>query len=280
MARRTLVLLAIALAGCASATPVSFPNATPGASRPIPSTEYRPGGAGPFPAVVLFHGCEGVSRSTHEWGEWFRARQYVALVVDSWGARGFTQNCTPATPDPPNTERFDDAVGALGYLHARPYVDRRRIGAVGWSNGGVYSLAIVNGPSLERARRRGVVMPEPGYRATVGFYPGGCASLVHEQVVRPVLVLMGDADDWTTPGPCQEMVTNMRRRGADVSIVLYRGAYHYFDVAGQAKTFLADVENTNRPGGCCGATVAYDRAAAGDAQRRVEEFFSYHLKRP
>ncbi|MBI2206310.1 MAG: dienelactone hydrolase family protein [Candidatus Rokubacteria bacterium] len=279
MPRRTLVLLAILLAGCASATAVRFPNATPGAPRPIPATEFRPAGDGPFPAVVLFHGCHGVSDSTRAWGAWFRARQYVALVVDSWRARGFQANCAPTAPDPPNTERFDDAVGALSYLHARPYVDRQRIGAVGWSNGGVYAMSVVNGPSLERARRRGVVMPEPGYRASVAFYPGGCSSLVHEQVVRPLLVLIGDADDWILPGPCREMVTNMRTSGADASIVLYRGAYHYFDVAGQAKTFLADVENRNLPGGCCGATVAYDRAAAEDAQRRVEEFFGYHLKR-
>ena len=46
----------------------------------------------------------------------------------------------------------------------------------------------------------------PGFRASVGFYPGGCYSLVHELVTRPLLVLLGDADDWTTPPSCVEMV--------------------------------------------------------------------------
>jgi dienelactone hydrolase len=278
MIRRVLAVLAILLAGCASADRVRFPTATPGDPLAITATEHRPGGPGPFPAVVLFHGCHGVLPTTREWAEWFRVRGYVALVVDSWRPRGFRENCTPTSPDPPNTARLDDAVGALAYLHSRAHVDRRRVGAIGWSNGGVYSMAVVNGPSLERARARGVVMPEPGYRASVAFYPGGCVSLVSELVVRPVLVLMGDRDDWTIPGPCVQMVENMRARGAEASIVLYRGAYHYFDDARRPNTVLPGVENRNRPGWCCGATVGYHPAAAADARRRVEEFFGYHLR--
>src|SRR5437899_276283 len=119
----------------------------------------------------------------------------------------------------------------------------------------------------------------PGFAAAIAVYPGGCYSLVNELVTRPLLVLMGDADDWTLPGPCVEMVATMRRRGADATIVLYPGAVHYFDVAGQPRTYLPDVGNRNKPGECCGATVGYDAAAFADEQRRIEEFFGYHLRR-
>ena len=244
----------------------------------MPAWFWRPAGDGPFPAVVLLHGCHGVSPSTQAWGRWFRDRGYVALVVDSWAARGIADGCLPTSPDLPSSERFDDAIGAVRWLHARPEVARERIGAVGWSNGGLFAMALVNGPSLERARRRGVTVPEPGVAAAVAFYPGGCYSLVHELAVRPLLVLLGDADDWTVPGPCREMVAAMKSRGADVSIVLYPGAVHYFDVEGQARTYLAEVANRNKPGECCGATVAYDAVADADARRRVAEFFGYHLR--
>jgi dienelactone hydrolase len=265
----------VVLAGCAGSA-VSFPNATPAKPLTISGREVRPDGAGPFPAVVLMHGCHGVSDSNRQWAEWFRARGYVALVVDSWTPRGIVNGCQPG-PDIPSTERFDDAVGALRWLQARPYVDRRHIGIIGWSNGGVFALAAINGPSLERARRRGVEMPEPGYAASVAVYPGGCFSLVKEQVVRPLLLLIGDVDDWTPAGECAEMVEAMRGRGSDATIVLYPGAYHYFDVVGQKKTFLDDVEVRNKPGGCCGATVSYDPTADADAHRRVEAFFARHL---
>jgi dienelactone hydrolase len=226
--------------------------------------------------MVLLHGCHGVSASTRDWADWLRARGYVALVVDSWTPRGIGDGCVPG-PDLPNTERFDDAVGALRWLHGRPYINRRGVGVMGWSNGGVFAMAVVNGPSLERARARGVAMPEPGFAAAVAMYPGGCYSLVDEQVIRPLLLLIGDADDWTLPSECDRMVTAMRARGADATLVRYAGAVHYFDVAGQPRVVLPEVENRNRPGGCCGATVGYDAAAAADARRRVEEFLRRHL---
>lgn len=277
MPRHVWVALAVAICfgGCAGPT-TSFPNATPGEPRTVDGWEERPHGTGPFPAVVLMHGCHGVSESTLAWARWLRARRYVALIVDSWRPRGITNGCLPG-PEIPNTERLDDAIGALHWLAARPYVDRTRIGIMGWSNGGAFAISAVNEPTLDRARSRGVVLPEPGFAAAVAFYPGACFSLVDERVMRPLLVLMGDADDWTLPADCERMVSAMRGRGADATIVLYPGAVHYFDVAGQPRTVLPDVENRNRPGGCCGATVGHDAAADADAHRRVEAFLARHL---
>jgi dienelactone hydrolase len=271
-----MALIGLILAGCASGG-LRFPNATPSAPRMIPATEFRPQGGGPFPAVVLLHGCHGVSASTFDWARWFRDLGYVALVVDSWKARGIKEWCTPESKDLSNTERFDDAVGALRYLQAQPYVDRTRVGAIGWSNGGVFSIAVVNGPSLERAKKRGVVMPEPGFRASVAIYPGGCFSLVHETVVRPLLVLIGAADDWTLASTCAEMVRAMRSRGADATIVIYPSTFHYFDVKGQARQYLPEVSNRNLPNECCGATVEYNPTASADAHQRVETFFAREL---
>lgn len=271
-------LLAAALAaGCATSRasdhPIRFPNATPSAARQIPGNIYWPAGDGPFAAVALFHGCHGVSPSNHGWARWLRDRGYVALVVDSWAARGITDGCAAEQPDVANTERFDDAMGALRFLQAQPRVDGSRIGVMGWSNGGVFAMAVVNGPSLDRAGRRGVALPPTGYQAAVALYPGGCASLTREYVVKPLLLLIGDADDWTLAGTCREMIESMRSRGAPAEIVLYPGAYHYFDVEGQARVFLPDVGNENRAGGA-GATVAFDAAANADAHRRVEQFLA------
>ena len=265
----------VLLAGCAPAV-VSFENATPGAVLRIPAEEFRPAGPGRFPAVVLMHGCHGVSESNRQWARWLSQRGYVALLVDSWGPRALSEACTPGE-ELPNTARFDDAVGALRWLHGRRYVDRERIGIIGWSNGGVFAMAAVNGPTFERTRKRGVQIPDPGFRAAVGVYPGGCYSLVNELSVRPLLLLVGADDDWTLASECIELTQKQRAKGADVTLVVYPGAVHYFDVEGQPRTWIADVENRNRPNKCCGATVGYDPAAAADAHRRVAEFFGRHL---
>jgi dienelactone hydrolase len=256
---------------------VTFYNATPGAPQIVAATLVKPEGPGPFPAVVQLHGCHGVAEQAFRWARWLARRGYVALMVDSFGPRGIRGDCRSHADDPPITARFDDAVGALQYLQSLPFVIPDRVAAIGWSQGGVYAMAVINGPSLERARQRGVLLPDPGFAAAVAVYPGGCFSLVKEQVVRPLLVLIGEADDWTPPDKCREMVEAMRSRGAEASIVTYPGAYHYFDVEEQRLQFLADVENDNRPGGR-GATVAYQAEAAADARRQVEAFLAGHLK--
>jgi dienelactone hydrolase len=274
------VMAATLLVGCAAHTArhiVRFPNATPGAPAAIEATLIRPAGPGPFPAVVQLHGCAGVEAQSFRWARWLADRGYVALVVDSFGPRRLKGDCRSGPDDPPITARFDDAFGALRYLQSQSYVHADRVAAIGWSQGGVYAMAVINGPSLERARRRGVALSGTGFAAGIGVYPGGCFSLVKEQVVRPLLVLIGEADDWTPAAQCREMVEAMRSRGADATIASYPGAYHYFDVEGQRREVLAQVENDNRSGGF-GATVSYQPEAAADARRRIEAFLARFLK--
>ncbi len=275
-----LLLVLLASSGCAglgtTESSVRFTNLTPAAPLTVDATLVRPRGDGPFPAVVQLHGCEGLEPQSYRWAHWLADRGYVALVVDSFGPRGVKGDCRTGPDEPPITARFDDAMGALAYLQAQPFVRGDRVAAIGWSQGGVYAMSVVNGPSLERAKARGVKLPAVGFAAAIGVYPGGCQSLVNEQVIRPVLVLIGGADDWTPAAVCRQMVEAMKTRGADISIVVYPGAYHYFDVEGREQTVLEEVENELKPGGH-GATVAYQAAAAADAYRQVEAFLARYL---
>jgi dienelactone hydrolase len=273
------MMLVMVSAGCASGIvtqPVSLTNVTPRTPQEIAATLVRPAGEGPFPAIVQLHGCGGLVPQSTRWARWFAERGYVALVVDSFGPRHVEADCRSGPDEPPLTARFDDAFGALRFLQSQPYVQGDRIAAIGWSQGGVYAMAVINGPSLERARTRGVELPAVGFAAAIGVYPGACFSLVKELVIRPLLVLIGAADDWTPAAGCAEMVNAMRARGADATIVVYPGAYHYFDVEGQKQEVLAEVENDLKPDGH-GATVAYQAEAAADAHRRVEAFLARHL---
>lgn len=271
-----LLVVAAGCAGQVTSVRTRFDTLTPGAPFGIDGTLVRPAGTGPFPAVVQLHGCAGLDPQSYRWARWFAEQRYVALVVDSFGPRGLKGDCRTAPDEPPITARFDDAMGALKYLQSQPFVRKDRVAAVGWSQGGVYAMSVINGPTLDRARDRGVDLPRIGFAAAVGIYPGGCAPLTRELVVRPLLVLIGAADDWTPADVCRGMVDSMRARGADVSIVVYPGAYHYFDVEGQILEVLPNVENELKAGGH-GATVGYQAEAAMDAYRQVAAFLARHL---
>jgi len=276
---RRLALVAVVatavMAGCAGK--IAFDNVTPGTPQRIEGKLYKPDGRGPFPALVLLHGCQGVVRQTQTWAHWLRERGYVALVTDSFGPRNDPADCKGGDDSGPSTARFDDAIGALRYLQAQPFVIPDRVASFGWSQGGLFAMSVINGPTLERARARGVTLPRAGYAAAIAMYPGGCEAYVKELVIRPLLLLIGGADNWTPPQYCREMTAAMKARGADVTLVEYPGAYHYFDIVGQKKEVLKDIEQPYTPG-TFGVTVAYDPAAAADASRRLEDFLTRTLK--
>jgi dienelactone hydrolase len=272
------LLLTAALAPACSG-PISFESATPRKPDRVEGRLVKPDGAGPFPALVLLHGCHGVSPQVRAWGRWLADRGYVAFIVDSFGPRKEPADCKDddSPGGVPNTARFDDAIGALRYLQTQPFVVPERVASFGWSQGGEYAMSVINGPTLDRARARGVALPRVGYAAAIAMYPGGCRDYAKELVVRPLLLLIGGSDDWTPPGFCRDLAASMKARGADVTLVEYKGAYHYFDVVGQRHEVLRNIEQPFMPG-TYGVTVSYDREAATDAQAQVEAFLSRVLR--
>jgi len=267
-----LLLLSSGCAARGGTSAVRFTNLTPAAPVAIDATLVRPAGNGPFPAVIQLHGCAGLEPQSYRWARWLAERGYVSLVVDSYGPRGVKGDCRTGPDEPPITARFDDAMGALRYLQAQPFVRPDRIAAIGWSQGGVYAMAVINGPSLERAKQRGVELPAVGFAAAIAFYPGGCKSLIDEQVIRPLLVLIGGADDWTPAATCQRMADAMAPRGADVSIVVYPGAYHDFDNAAQTLHELHGLAFTANGDGI--AHAGLNPAARAAALKDVPDFLA------
>lgn len=135
---------------------------------PPPTTDltgelYYPAGAGPYPAVVMLHGCAGRSSRTREdaGGAYFASLGYALLIVDSFGPRGITDRCgTSGSP----ADRVIDAFGALLYLAGLPFIDAERIAVVGYSQGGGVALSSVK---LDGFR----TLFERQFRAAVAYYP-------------------------------------------------------------------------------------------------------------
>ncbi|MGQ0544748.1 MAG: dienelactone hydrolase family protein [Betaproteobacteria bacterium] len=65
---------------------------------------YKPAGAGPFPAIVVFHNCAGVTDHIGDWAKAFVAAGYVAFVIDIYTSRRvrFGENCK--APPPPSED--------------------------------------------------------------------------------------------------------------------------------------------------------------------------------
>ena len=225
--------------------PVTF-RSTDGSSR-IRGYLFKTAGAdGRLPAVVMLHGRSGayssraggvydattLSARHRAWGIFWARNGFAALMVDDFGPLGFPQGFGRGTygerPAALNevTHRPLHAYGALRYLRTRPDVDPRRIGLMGWSNGGSATLAAM-------ADDKAGDMRVHGFRAGVSLYPG-CG--LHRAYVRrgyrpyaPVRLLMGTADEEVSPDICRALVDRSRRRGGDIEATFYDGAEHSFD---------------------------------------------------
>ncbi len=203
------VIAALALAtppAVAAEAPVTF--AAPGAPA-LRGYLTKPAGAGPFPAVALFHSCLGLPVNRRAIGETIAGWGYVALFVDDFSSRGLKETCTVDFP-----EATADADGALAFLAKQPDVDPARIAVVGFSQGADTALAIAAG--------------KPRVAAAAAFYPP-CANRAGAPLRIPTLILVGAKDEVTPAVDC-EALAKAQPRGAPVSLIVLPGAAHGFDM--------------------------------------------------
>jgi dienelactone hydrolase len=249
---------------------------TGGAPTAIDGWLMRPEGAGPFPAVVLLHGCAGLYTKTgnelahrdREYAERFVKEGYVALLPDSFSARGASEICSHHERTiRPAYERNRDAYGALVWLEHQPFVRADRVGLLGWSNGGITVLAAV----AQKTHSRPADLAHD-FRVAVAFYPD-CRQTLSRQdwapPVAPLHILIGEVDDWTPAGPCLTLVNEARANGAILDIVVYPGAYHDFDDPEMPVHVRHNVATTESGT----ATIGMNPAARADAIERVSRIF-------
>jgi dienelactone hydrolase len=187
----------------------------------------RPDGVGPFPAVVLLHGCDGSPEPLDQlWGTRIAGWGYATLTIDRFGPRGLKNTCLPGRA--PKDMAFD-AYQALNFLAQQPFIDAMRIAAVGFSQGGWLSLSSVERGTVEQVSRN-------KFRAAAAFYPPCLA--VQGPMTVPTLILIGENDDWTPAEACRKLVageddlgvSRQKAGGTPMQLVVYPDAYHAFDL--------------------------------------------------
>jgi dienelactone hydrolase len=227
----------------------------------------------PAPAVVLLHGCGGtyngkgaLSQRALDYAHLLNDHGMHALVLDSLTPRGEKELCTQriGTRRVTQANRRLDALAAVEWIAHRPDVDARRIGLMGWSNGGSTVLAALS------LRHADVAAASTRPAFAVAFYPGCESDLKRGFETRThLLMLVGEADDWTPAAPCHELAH--QARGISPEIEGYAGAFHGFDSATSVR-LRRDVPNGANPGQ--GVHVGGNAAAWAASRERLLRFLA------
>ena len=260
-----VLLVLSAAAGTASAESLTVPVDYEGRQIDLAAVLEKPEGGGPFPAVILLHGCGGndayARRRSERWGKLLREQGYATLIVDSFRARGYSSICNNGRLVP-TWERAKDVYASAFVLAGRADIRGDRIAAVGFSHGGGTVLsAAADWPDLipwqQRLATRGKLV------AIVGFYPG-CRDTLQREYRVPILVLMGSDDDWSLAKYCSEHAARIPPVAPAFELKIYPGAVHDFDVDAPVHYVV-------------GHKLAYDAAAAADARIELVNFLRQYL---
>lgn len=210
----------------------------------------KPEGEGPFPAVVLLHGCSGIFDNLYVWASRLKSWGYISLIVDSLGPRRVASVCGGGDPKP--YTRSLDAYDARSYLAGLGFVDPNRIAVMGFSHGGSTALVVATT----------VGMHNNHFQSAISFYPACRYNL--KNLNTPLLILIGDSDDYMSAIRCARYISNKHIH--EVNVNIYPGAYHCFDWYRQQV-----VDNR-------GNVMKYDERAAADAIRQVKNFLDKYLR--
>jgi len=240
-------------------------------------------------AVVILHGSSGVDSRGDFYERALNAEGIATLQIDMWQARGVTGIANrPAAP----ILTYPDAFSALNFLAARPDIDAERIGVLGFSWGGVVSLAsaeqlyagafgggrrfaahVANYPVCWGANNTSIpALNPPAEKGTQFLHLTGA----------PVLIQIGSKDSYDNgTAHCIALAASVNpSNGYVVSVNQYPGATHAWDrlmVPETAPDPFGDEGSYFRTGIMPTVVITPDVAQAYESRERVARFFFKNL---
>jgi dienelactone hydrolase len=204
-------------------------------------TVSRPEGEGPFPVLIMLHGCGGPRPFLDDVAQVAVRAGAAVISVDSFAHRhisriaAFATVCTGARLQ--GSERAGDLYAALAWARAQPWADARRVAAIGWSHGGwtiMDALALHSGAEMARATGISDLPDEPleGLEAAMLVYPyTGVGTLCGRRdwrfAPRQIIAIIAQRD--YIVGSSRAALERQRSHGAPMQILLFENATHAFE---------------------------------------------------
>ena len=211
-----LMLFAIASPGLAESVKTQTVTFTSG-TQTLAGYLATPQSPGKHPGVIVLHSDAGLTDWVKEQTQKLAEHGYVALAIDFYRGRvafdpQLAYNLATGTPP---ARAFQDMEAAIHYLIARPDVEKDKIGSIGWSVGGKWSLMLaVNDPFLA---------------ACVSYYGSMPANPADIQKIRaPILGIYGTEDLVISRDDIDNFDDAMANAHKSFELKLYHGAGHDF----------------------------------------------------
>lgn len=225
----------------------------------VPALLARPADGGSYPAVLFVHGRRGLDELVQRHARRVAARGFVVLAPDIYSAHFIGTH-----PIEHDYELEKDVNAAVDILLARDDISSGQACLYSHTRGGYYSLKVAT--TFKRQ--------DDAIACYVSYYPHlqdpnapeplqvyGYAPEI-EQLTLPVLVFIGDEEQYQRRRVIETSIDILQERGRDARLVIYPGVGRGFDFRPRdVRTFADDL-------------------ASKDAVQRAARFMREHLQAP
>jgi dienelactone hydrolase len=228
----------------------------------------------PYALVVIAHGCAGLTkngqRNSQEWAKWFQGNDFATVIVDSWAGRDVGDACeNPGLANALIPIRVEDAYGVAADVSKKHPINPEQIYLIGGSHGGRVAYEILTpNYAQQMGEKHGVK-----FAGAIGLYPGCSAHMITEPTKSPLLLIVGEVDEWTLPKYCYDLARSAKYSstpGFDIEVKSIQGAGHSFDYYWEQNTMRRVVGQ----GGKVGVAVGGSKAQRVEAENLSWEFIS------
>lgn len=209
-----------------------------------------PEGSGPFPAVLILHTSSGVSPSNFDYAKQLAQKGYASLIPYYFEANYIQQASRGSALNERAEDVLADLQAALKLLKGDPRIDKDRIGAVGFSMGGYWSLVLAAKGDVQAG------VSYYGVLSGFGLNKGSARYQfrdVFDEHSSPVLILHGEMDTTQPVAGAHRLSALLGRKNSTFEKYIYPSAGHNFEI--------------------------YRNDAAADAWNRTLAFFEKYLSR-
>lgn len=211
---------------------------------------YKPAGfesGKKYPAIVYVYGGPAAQTVTESWAgrsdsmymQYLAQQGYVVFSVDNRGTPRRDVAFTRALYEKQGTVEVEDQVAGIDWLIKQGYVDGKRIGVFGWSNGGYmtlhllaktnrYACGISGAPVTDWAlydthyTERYMNLPQAN---KAGYKEANLLNFM-DGITEPLLLIHGMADDNVLFDHSLKLIKGLQERAQPFELMTYPGARH------------------------------------------------------
>ena len=232
---------------------------------------YKPSADGKHPAIIMVHDCRGIQAYQQDWAKRVAGWGFVVLLLDSFSTRNIESTCQGLGEQENfliHGGRVQDVFAAYDYITRQEYVEDFRIGLMGWDYHSVLGAVAKHGMQQKF---------DAGFMGVVAIYPS-CNATSGTDFISPILVLVGEEDDWTPAQECRIMERYARTGLESVQLRYYKNAKHGFDDPSlKDETYFPDFRNYFKSP-ARGVTMQYNRQAHQASIKVIHQFLDFNIK--